>query len=309
MKKTENALAPSAPNVTTASLTDIVRGSGDGQAWSAVIDIGTKLAKSGFLGQGVSCEGGMMAAMTMMQEGLTPVDFKRRYHIIQNSPTRTTNSLLGDFITIVGGTYDIERLDDDACVIVFKRNGFKDVRTEVTMERMLKTKVPYCKDGATIKDNWANFPDDMLFNRAVAKGLRRIAPELMGGVYTREEAMDFTEQQESKPEPKVLTPEEVKVRTSPIAEPVHAELVEAEVVEDDAPESEPAEPEVLSADDVFPIAGPWCGKPWSEVDADIIAFALNPAVVAKHGLTDCQVAKAKAALQAKQDAAKEVDNA
>ena len=153
-------------------------------------EAGTMIAQSGMFGSNISTSGGALIAMTMYKENLSPVEFKRRYHMVNNQPSRTVNSLLGDF-KLTGGKYKIHVADAKSCKIAFTTKDGDEYTCEVVMDEMLKTSIPFGKDGRTLKDNWRNCPDDMLFARCCGKGLRRIAPELMGGVYTKEEQEDI----------------------------------------------------------------------------------------------------------------------
>ena len=153
-------------------------------------EVGAMIAQSGMFGSNISASGGALIAMTMYKEDLSPVEFKRRYHMVNNQPSRTVNSLLGDF-KLTGGKYKIHVADAKSCKITFTTKDGDEYTCEVVMDEMLKTSIPFGKDGRTLKDNWRNCPDDMLFARCCGKGLRRIAPELMGGVYTKEEQEDI----------------------------------------------------------------------------------------------------------------------
>lgn len=153
-------------------------------------EVGAMIAQSGMFGSNISASGGALIAMTMYKENLSPVEFKRRYHMVNNQPSRTVNSLLGDF-KLTGGKYKIHVADAKSCKITFTPKDGDEYTCEVVMDEMLKTSIPFGKDGRTLKDNWRNCPDDMLFARCCGKGLRRIAPELMGGVYTKEEQEDI----------------------------------------------------------------------------------------------------------------------
>lgn len=153
-------------------------------------EVGAMIAQSGMFGSNISASGGALIAMTMYKENLSPVEFKRRYHMVNNQPSRTVNSLLGDF-KLTGGKYKIHVADAKSCKITFTTKDGDEYTCEVVMDEMLKTSIPFGKDGRTLKDNWRNCPDDMLFARCCGKGLRRIAPELMGGVYTKEEQEDI----------------------------------------------------------------------------------------------------------------------
>ncbi|RLF78685.1 hypothetical protein DRN32_06390, partial [Thermococci archaeon] len=72
--------------------------------------------------------------------------------------------------------------------------------------------------GLTRKKNWKEQPENMLFWRAVAKAIRRYAPDLVLGVYTIEEmsegekttVQDIEAEIETKPKPEEAKPEAPK---------------------------------------------------------------------------------------------------
>ena len=204
-------------------------------------EAGTMIAQSGMFGSNISTSGGALIAMTMYKENLSPVEFKRRYHMVNNQPSRTVNSLLGDF-KLTGGKYKIHVADAKSCKITFTTKDGDEYTCEVVMDEMLKTSIPFGKDGRTLKDNWRNCPDDMLFARCCGKGLRRIAPELMGGVYTKEEQEDIqTVEVTGTVYPSLISGTEAKNRlknlqggkpnTAPKKDKPEAEVVEPEVVD------------------------------------------------------------------------------
>lgn len=292
----KNALAVRENNTAVASMADIMA---TDNMWERICAMGKTLAQSGFLGEKVTEAGAVAAVMTMVSEGLNPVEFKRRYHIIGSTPSRTPGSLLGDFQNM-GGTWEILQADDDACEIKFTI-GKMSYTSRIEMARMLQTNVPFGKDGQ-LKSNWANFPDDMLFARCCAKGLRRVAPGLMGGIYTREEVQDFDRpSQDSRAE---VSENELRYRAAMQKKPEcektrDDDVSDAEIVSEPAacaPESAGVESESSSSEfDSCPIAGPYFGVPFTEIETDILQFMVSPETVSGHPeMTSSHVANAKA---------------
>lgn len=266
-----------------ASMADICSQNG---MWEKICAMGKTLQQSKMLGDNVTEAGAVAATMTMVSEGLNPVEFKRRYHIIGNTPSRTTGSLLGDFQQM-GGTWKIIQSDDEACEIEFKL-GEMTYKSRVEMDRMLKTTVPYGKDGQ-IKANWANFPDDMLWARCCSKGLNRIAPSIKGGIYTREEVMDF-DQPEQDARRADVSENEMRYRAAmqkgpqanpaPAAPEKHEEPVKAEVVED--AEVVKLKPSDVLGVTVCPIEGKFFGVPFCDIPVDMLQFMVAPECIEKH---------------------------
>lgn len=80
----------------------------------------------------------------------------------------------------------------EECEVKFEREGFKPYTAKFTMEDAKKIKV---KSGMYLadKDVWKNYPAEMLKWRAVAKGLRVIAADVLAGLYLPEEIDSIAE--------------------------------------------------------------------------------------------------------------------
>jgi hypothetical protein len=89
-----------------------------------------------------------------------------------------------------GVTYEIKEESDKGAKLIFKR-------VSSTYEASF-TEEDAKSAGLLGKDNWKKYPRDMYFWRAVAKGVRRIAPDAVMGLFTAEEitsgdVVDITE--------------------------------------------------------------------------------------------------------------------
>lgn len=215
------------PNNAAVKMADVI------ERFEVYRKAGECLAATGIFGD-ISPSQGTVAAMTMASEGLTPIQFKARWHMAKNGMlTRVTNSILGDF-QMDGGTWNIVRSDREVCEIVFKYRDGEPFRSKVEMSEMLLTKHPYAgkptaypaPDGKRyLKDNWAESAEDMLFHRCCGKGLRRVWPKGMGGIYLHGEI------EEDEIAHRHLVPVRAKVSDSPIADAPKAQLAEPEVVD------------------------------------------------------------------------------
>jgi hypothetical protein len=78
-----------------------------------------------------------------------------------------------------GITYEVLKEGDKGATIKFKR-GTSTYESSFTEEDAKSA-------GLLGKDNWKKYPRDMYFWRCVAKGIRRIAPDAVMGLYTAEE--------------------------------------------------------------------------------------------------------------------------
>jgi hypothetical protein len=71
------------------------------------------------------------------------------------------------------------------------------------------------------KDNWKNYPRQMLSARVISEGVDKCYPAAGGLLYTPEEVMDF--EPEALPEPQKALPEPPKVVLDPFIEMIDAE--------------------------------------------------------------------------------------
>lgn len=253
------------------------------------------IAASGIIGQ-ITATQAEISLVAMRDDGISIVDFKRKYQWVGNELSTRPNWLLGEFKRR-GGKYQIKEASREACEIVFTDKDGSSYDCRITMDDMLKTDVPKDKNGG-IKKNWKNFPDDMLFARVCGKGLRRIAPELMGGVYTDGEAMDFDTPPAPLPPPPA--PKHNFKKVVPINQPQESSTVVAEVV--DTPNAEPVESPIRKAARkakevakvkveeavdlaVCPVKGKLFGKRWDEMSNETLEAVLKCSDEQAPGLT------------------------
>lgn len=90
----------------------------------------------------------------------------------------------------------VEQSTAELARITLSRPGEEPMTVEFTLAQAIQANlVAKGNDGKlTVVDKkhpWARYPEDMLFWRALSRGLRRFAPDLFGGVYSLEEASDF----------------------------------------------------------------------------------------------------------------------
>ena len=309
-------VAPAAPLAATnavVSLGDVLANEG---IWDRAQKIGRALMKTSYLGRGTSEFGATMAVITMAKNNMDPVEFSRAFNMINDKPEMKPNYALGLFRR-AGGRYRIVRADDDVCEMEFSACGEPPFSVRVEMAKILKTDIPWTtgRDGARVlKSNWANHPDDMLFARCTGKGLRRIAPEVMGGGYLAGEVDHDAPAAPAAPRA-ALSAADAAARAKAAALPASASAkdapatVDAEVVAERAPDAAPepeaakagaapAAPEGPADPAVCPIEGPYLGRRFAEIEPDILAYLLEPSVANKHPeLTPAHVAEARAAFE------------
>ena len=272
--------------------------------------LGVAVAKSGWFGN-IPQSTGEMIAMTMLQERISPVTFKKKYHIINNSLSVTSRAIVSAFKRM-GGKMKLHEVGKEKCDITFSYDG-NELRYAVTLQEFIDNGVALAKDGATLKDNWAKFSGDMLYARCCSFAIRKVCPEVDDGLYTTEEVADFDDAPATqKPEPIKIDKAEVVSRiakaepaATPAATPTPApapqpEVVEAEVVEPVKAPAPSAPQSAPSAADTCPIKGPFFNVPFSQMEPDILGYLLLADTAANHPeLTPAHVESAKAAARAK----------
>ena len=123
--------------------------------------LGVAVAKSGWFGN-IPQSTGEMIAMTMLQERISPVTFKKKYHIINNSLSVTSRAIVSAFKRM-GGKMKLHEVGKEKCDITFSYDG-NELRYAVTLQEFIDNGVALAKDGS-LKDNWAKFSGDMLYAR------------------------------------------------------------------------------------------------------------------------------------------------
>jgi len=110
--------------------------------------------------------------------GLGPMTSLQNINLIQGKPAANGQTMLSLAMSR-GVTFKVEEETHETCTILFKR-GNMEYRSTFTVEDAKRA-------GLTGKDNWKKWPSEMLYWRTVAKGVRRIAPDAVMGLYTPDE--------------------------------------------------------------------------------------------------------------------------
>lgn len=152
------------------------------------MSLGETFERSGMFG--CSQQGqGVVLVLTCMSERISPLQFKRTYHLIDGNPCMRADAMLAKFQSL-GGKYKIKEFSGARAAANFAY-GENALDMEVTMAQAQAAGWPFKKDGKSVKDNWARTPDAMLWARLVSKAVRVLAPGVNAGVYTPEEVQDF----------------------------------------------------------------------------------------------------------------------
>jgi hypothetical protein len=126
-----------------------------------------------------------LAIMLLCQaEGLHPGIAMRDYHVIQGRPTLKADAMLARFLN-GGGKVQWHELTDKVVSATFSHPQGGEAKITWSFEDAKRI-------GLTGKDNWRNYPRAMLRSRVVSEGVRTVYPVAVVGVYTPEEAHDFS---------------------------------------------------------------------------------------------------------------------
>jgi len=141
-------------------------------------DVAAGLFRSGLF-PNVRNEFGAFAVVQYGAElGIGPMVSLQNINIITGKPAANGQTMLA-LAMARGVTFTVTVETATECTIIFRRGGIEYTAT-YTMEDAKAAQL-------TGKDNWKKHPKDMLYWRAVSKGVRRIAPDAVMGLYTPDE--------------------------------------------------------------------------------------------------------------------------
>lgn len=201
--------------------------------------IGNAFAKAGMLGVKTDAQGQVMA-MTCLADGISPVEFARRYHIVEGRLSMKADAMLARYQELGGKVIWLE-CTDKICRGRWVYNG-NDIEISFTIDDAHRAGL--CgengarKKGQDNDGNWQKYPDAMLRARCTTKAIRMLAPQVNAGVYTPEEiASGSADDLESRP-----VVQSAKRSRNPRANvPSEPREVAAAVIDDASPPSPPSE--------------------------------------------------------------------
>lgn len=149
---------------------------------SDVVTMANVVCKSGLFG--VKDPNQAMALMLLCQaEGLHPMVACRQYHVIQGRAAMTSQTMMSKFLA-GGGKQEIHVATETEADITLTHPAGGSMRVRWTIEQAQKA-------GLANKDNWKNHPRSMLLRRAQAEAVRAVAPFVLEGVPTADEAEEL----------------------------------------------------------------------------------------------------------------------
>ena len=235
-------------------------------------EAGIWLARSGMLGPNVSAECGAIIALDAFAKGIPITETPLNYWIVAGRMTMKPEAMLARF-NEAGGKHKIVQNDADACEIKLEIESESET-FRISWEQAQQETWPFEKNGKTIKGTWKGPVGraDMLWARTVSRGVRKLRPALVAGLYTPEEIQDLPEYAEAirseSGNGKALEPidlDEVLKTNAPKQAPIAPPSAAKEV-----PTSEPAAPvasnpaKATQADDTPQVA---VEQPASDSDA------------------------------------------
>ena len=140
------------------------------------------LAKSGLFG--VKTADQALALMIVAQaEGRHPGSVASDYHIIQGRASLKSDAMLARFQQ-AGGRVEWHDHSTEKVSATFSHAQGGSLRIDWDMARAKSA-------GLGTKDNWRQYPRQMLRARVISEGVRAVFPAVLNGMYAPEEVQDF----------------------------------------------------------------------------------------------------------------------
>jgi len=195
--------------------------------------IANAVAKSGLFGMKTPEQA--LALMAISQaEGMHPALAVRDFHIIQGRPALKADAMLARFQQS-GGTVKFTEYTDKRVAATFSHPQGGAIEVDWTMERAKQA-------GLGGKDNWKNYPRQMLRARVISEGIRTIFPGCVSGFYTPEEVQDFTATSAPMPpiqtaaanapeviEGEIVLPDTTALNADELIKVIEAQITDAEI--------------------------------------------------------------------------------
>jgi hypothetical protein len=187
----------------------------------------TAMAKGGLFG----CSTPEQAFSLMMiadAEGTHPVAAARDYHIIEGKPSLKADAMLARFQAAGGKVKWIKRGDTEVSA-EFSHPQAEPLTVTWSLESAKKITMWSRKENKRVsitdKDNWRNFPRQMLAARVISEGVRATFPSVLNSMYTPEEVIDFSPT--SRPPATEAAPADAGQHETPQGPPVGATVKSA----------------------------------------------------------------------------------
>lgn len=153
--------------------------------------MGEVFAKSGMFPDIKNAAQGYVKILAGKELGLTPIQSINSFYFVGNRLGIISQAVAA--LVKKSGKYDytIEEHNDQVCVLNFYK--IAGDKKEIIGESRFDIKAA-AKAGIVNKDNWKNYPMNMLFARALMNGMRWFCPDAVSAsVYSVEELQDLNE--------------------------------------------------------------------------------------------------------------------
>jgi len=156
-----------------------------------MIELGKYLAQAG-VASNHNPGMGVAIAWDCRLKNISPIDYDKMYNTIAGKVCPTPDYMLS-LLQGAGGKYKINEESENRCEIElwYKEQYYK---SEMTLEFCKKS--GWAMNKGQLKHNYKTMPRNMLYSRAVGHGCRRVCPELLFGMYTKEEISDTLKEEE-----------------------------------------------------------------------------------------------------------------
>jgi len=196
------------------------------------LSLGEVLSKSGYFKDARDASQAVVKVLAGREMGFGPISSMQGINIIQGQPSVGANLQAAAIKRTGKYNYRVAELTNERAEIVFFEGGQEVGRSVFTMKDAEAA-------GLNGKQNWKQFPRNMLFARALSNGARWYCPDVFGGVtpYTPEElgapvdgetgdVIDVTPTPYHEPEP-TPTPAPAPTPTNGNTRPLDPEKVRA----------------------------------------------------------------------------------
>lgn len=234
---------------------------------SEFLSLAEQFEKSGMFGCTQPGQGAVILS-TCQSEGISPFEFMNTYHLIENRPSMKADAMLAKFMQ-AGGRYKVLAFLKEKAEGHFSY-GDNEITVSLTIKEAQESGLTHNAKGQW-KNNWKNFPRQMLWARVVSTAIRLVAPQIVAGIYTPEEVQDF----DSKP----IDTQAIRVEATEVTLPVEPAMQD---MEKPAEKEQPATPfEEPSVEANICPCGKVAGKTWAELPTETMMTILtsqHPAV-------------------------------
>lgn len=148
--------------------------------------IGEVFAKSGMFPDVKSQAQAVVKILAGKELGLSPFESMGSIYVVSGRLALASKAMSGLIKKSKKYDYAIKKLDETECTIDILKGDELVGSTTFTFKDAAKA-------GLVNKDNWKNYPKNMLFARALSNACRFYCPDVISGYYTTEELEDLDE--------------------------------------------------------------------------------------------------------------------